>query len=433
MKNILLFLAAVCLYACDSDNDRNPAVEPVTQAMYPVNVTTHSAILTGKQLTGGGTIEERGFYYLCDETGKLTDLEETALHQILLQEGVYVKAGLDGLFQAKIDGLAKMKKFAVMSYVRTNVDDTYSTPIFFTTSAEVAPSLSMSAEYESLGDTAVRVSCNIDAVGGEEILERGVVVSNTPDPELENARKITAEAGYETYEMVVDQIQPLRKYYIRAYATNVYGTSYSQQVMVAFMADFFVDGRDGEKYTVKQYGNSIWMTQNFRYIPDGSLGSSVWVQGYDGTDVRAARGSENYALYGCLYSHDLAVAAAPVGWHLATDEEWNELEKIMGVSEEDLNKEDWRGGVNYKLKSEEWEGIGSWTNEAGFNLHPGGKQWCGGAFQDFKSLGYCWTATYSTKPTSPNPWYRFFSGGTGTGRFCDFPTCVGLSVRYVMD
>lgn len=58
-----------------------------------------------------------------------------------------------------------------------------------------------------------------------------------------------------------------------------------------------------------------------------------------------------------------------------------------------MKEEDWRGNSNDRLKADTWQGNGNWSNELGFNIHPGGKQWCGGAFQDFKQAGLYWTST----------------------------------------
>ena len=206
--------------------------------------------------------------------------------------------------------------------------------------------------------------------------------------------------------------------------------------MVMFVGDKFTDPRDKNTYKIKQYGNCIWMVENFRYVPADRLSKGIWVQGYNGSSAEEAMQSENYAVYGCLYDYQTAKDLAPEGWHLATDAEWNELEKLAGVSEELLMKEeDWRGNSNDRLKADTWQGNGNWSNELGFNIHPGGKQWCGGAFQDFKQAGLYWTSTMNDHRADGalQPFFRWFSGGPATGRFSNFPECVGMSVRYVMD
>ena len=78
------------------------------------------------------------------------------------------------------------------------------------------------------------------------------------------------------------------------------------------------------------------MVENFRYVPADRLNKGIWVQGYNGSSAEEAMQSENYAIYGCLYDYQTAKDLAPEGWHLATDAEWNELEKLTDNAEEVL-------------------------------------------------------------------------------------------------
>ena len=54
---------------------------------------------------------------------------------------------------------------------------------------------------------------------------------------------------------------------------------------------------------------------------------------------------------------------------------------------------------------------------------------------DFKQAGLYWTSTMNDHRADGalQPFFRWFSGGPATGRFSNFPECVGMSVRYVMD
>jgi len=435
MKNILIFLAfIIVLYGCNDDDNLNPEVLPIAQTLYPENLTSTGAILTGKIITGGAKVIKCGFTYahITDESLINEETDNIDIHNFLSEKGTKVEASPEGDFVYLLENLQKENNYCVEAYVETGVGISYGNAVFFTSSREVSPTVSISSEYILEEEKNVVISCMINAVGGGEITERGIVWDFAADPTLETAEKIMAENGYGAYTIKKNDLEKLRKYYFRAYAKNSFGVSYSNNLMVAIMADVFVDKRDNQSYKVKQYGNSFWMTENFRHIPPGGINNEVWVQGYEGSDTEEAKKSKYYASYGCLYSYEKAVELAPEGWHLATDEEWKELEILTGLTEEEAGKEDeWRGSSNNRLKSEYWEGIGSWNNEMEFNIHPAGKQWCGGAFQNLNELAFFWTATIH--PAKENPYYRFFSGGTGTGRFSDFPACVGTSIRYVMD
>lgn len=440
MKKIILFLiAGWLLTACSRDEAYNPAVSPISQTTSPKSITCVKAILTAKELNGGGKVLERGFIYMDNSAGKITaQTSELESNQILAAEGTKVSISVEGAFEYSLTGLQKETDYCVQSYILTDKGQSYGYPFLFKTPGEVPPTVSIVPEYiKEEGTTNVTISGGLNAPGGDDVTEQGIVWSNTnPEPTLEDGEVIGSEPNIESFTIKMNELQWFRKYFIRVYAKNQYGVSYSPNLMVLFMSDKFTDSRDGEVYTVKQYGNAVWMTQNFRHIPEDGINKEVWVQQYNGNSVEEAKASDYYPVYGCLYSYDMAMRMAPQGWHLSSDTEWQELEVISGLTPEVAAKEDdWRGDSNNKLKANTWEGISSWSNSMEFNLHPGGKQWCGGAFQNLMEHGYVWTSTINDHRADQQlqPFYRFFSPGLGTGRFSDFPTCVGMSIRYVMD
>jgi uncharacterized protein (TIGR02145 family) len=58
-----------------------------------------------------------------------------------------------------------------------------------------------------------------------------------------------------------------------------------------------------------------------------------YVYGYQGTDVNAAKATDNYTNYGALYNWPASLNACPEGWHLPTDAEWTILTTYLGGEE----------------------------------------------------------------------------------------------------
>jgi uncharacterized protein (TIGR02145 family) len=176
---------------------------------------------------------------------------------------------------------------------------------------------------------------------------------------------------------------------------------------------YLFDERDGNYYNTVKIGDQVWMAENLKYLPDvvgPGIGSETtpyyYVYSYDGTDVNAAKATENYTTYGVLYNWTAAMngsassssnpsgvqGVCPTGWHLPSDGEWTELTDYIGG-------QDVAGGKLKETGTTHWispnEGA---TNESGFSALPGGYRfyYSGGGFVGFYDIGYngyWWSAT----------------------------------------
>jgi hypothetical protein len=81
----------------------------------------------------------------------------------------------------------------------------------------------------------------------------------------------------------------------------------------------FTDGRDGQTYKTVTIDGKTWMAQNLNYKAEGS-----WCYNDD---------ESNGNIYGRLYDWDTAKTACPVGWHLPTRQEWDDLVAYVGDRE----------------------------------------------------------------------------------------------------
>ena len=112
---------------------------------------------------------------------------------------------------------------------------------------------------------------------------------------------------------------------------------------------------------------------------------------------------------------------APAGWHVPTDEEWEDLVHYLAqtLGDKDL--------VGAALKDDvAWDG----TNSSGFSALPGGyRDNDFGYFYIQGDYGYWW----SSSPYGALAWYRYlYSGYSNVFRFNNF-TRYGFSVRCVRD
>lgn len=96
---------------------------------------------------------------------------------------------------------------------------------------------------------------------------------------------------------------------------------------------------EGNSYRTVKIGQQVWLAENLRstQFQDGSRIETAFIP---------KDKDENLLKYGRLYSwHDVSDErnVCPVGWQVASDDDWKELERSIGMDEEDLNKTGWRG------------------------------------------------------------------------------------------
>ncbi len=152
-----------------------------------------------------------------------------------------------------------------------------------------------------------------------------------------------------------------------------------------------------QNYKTIKVENKIWMTENFDAEVPGS-----WC--YDNNP-------ENCKKYGRLYTYEAALKNCPKGWHLPSDQEWNELINYFGG-------EDVAGKV---LKMD---------GKSGFNAILGGSRIPMGSFGLIGTYGCFWT---STKYDKTHAWYRYTTDQNDYIIRTYFTVSYGFSVRYVKD
>jgi uncharacterized protein (TIGR02145 family) len=106
----------------------------------------------------------------------------------------------------------------------------------------------------------------------------------------------------------------------------------------------------GEVYPTVKINNAIWMAKNLNLNKGNS-------RCYNNEP-------ENCDKYGKLYDMETAMKACPVGWHLPSKEEWNDLIKYAGGNEV--------AGKKLKATSEWGHSYNNGTDDYGFAALPGG-------------------------------------------------------------
>ena len=213
----------------------------------------------------------------------------------------------------------------------------------------------------------------------------------------------------------------------------------------------FTDSRDDKVYKTVTIGEQVWMAENLAYLPSvvGPATESYttpyyYVYDYDGTNVNAAKATDNYNIYGVLYNWPAALTACPDGWHLPSDAEWTQLENYL--ADNGHNYDGSTGGGSEKIAKSlatdsGWDNsinegaVGNtdypaYRNKSGFSALPGGRRYGDGMFGNVSESGDWWS---STVPTQYSAWGRYLAYiFVFVDRF-DYHRDYGFSVRCLRD
>ena len=195
----------------------------------------------------------------------------------------------------------------------------------------------------------------------------------------------------------------------------------------------------GYEYAVVGIGTQCWFKENLR-VTNYRNGDEVqnlqdpveWSNTNSGAYVAVLNDNALAAEFGYLYN-GMAVTDSrhlcPVGWHVATDEEWKTMESFLGVPFLELDMTGIRGeaeGVGEAMRmdypNDTWYG----TNTSGFSGWPGGSREGQGYFSEPGFNGRWWA------PSENGSWYSFREldyGTSGIFREEYMNPRFGLSVR----
>jgi len=177
-------------------------------------ITVSSASLASSVTSDGhGTITDAGFVYSTTSGPTVSGSKKSC-------------GAKTGEFSAQITGLKDGTKYYVRSYVTNESGTGYGEEVSFTTTAISVPTLSSvtlgTVTYESASFTA-----KVTALNNGTLADAGFVYSTSQTPDL-NSSKISCGKVADLSGKAVS-LKASTIYYVRAYATNEKGTSYSAQ------------------------------------------------------------------------------------------------------------------------------------------------------------------------------------------------------------
>ncbi|SIO45430.1 FISUMP domain-containing protein [Fibrobacter sp. UWB11] len=163
------------------------------------------------------------------------------------------------------------------------------------------------------------------------------------------------------------------------YSSSESATSSSSSQKVEL--DSLVDTRDGQIYKTVKFRGQVWMAQNLNYKKDESY--------------CRANDDSNCDKYGRLYTWSAAQNACPVGWHLPTK---SELQNLLGKWRQRI-RDGWAYVIKLNLAGNALKSSDGWFNgqngfdEIGFAALPGGIRFSDGSYSADGESAFFWSSS----------------------------------------
>ena len=193
------------------------------------SITSTTAVAGGDVTADGGTeVTAKG---VCWSTSQEPTIE-----------GEHTENGAGtGEFTAELSGLEQNTTYYVRAYATNKEGTAYGEEVSFTTLQEnvVVKPMVTTLEIAGLSQTTAVAGGNVTSDGGAEVTARGVCWSTSQEPTVEGEHT-TDGAGTGEYQSNLSGLTANTTYYVRAYATNIEGTAYGEEISFTTLEEHIV-------------------------------------------------------------------------------------------------------------------------------------------------------------------------------------------------
>lgn len=189
----------------------------------------------------------------------------------------------------------------------------------------------------AIATKSARSGGEVTSDGGSAVTTRGVCWSTSPNPVNDGDNQVYAGPGTGSFTCSITDLEPNKTYYLRAFATNIVGTAFGNEV--TFTTTIQVTDFDDNTYNTVKIGDQLWFQENLKAthyrngdaipnVTDLSTWSNLTSGAYCNYDNDASNGD----LYGRLYNAYATVDnrnLCPAGWRIPTEYDWIVLENYL--------------------------------------------------------------------------------------------------------
>jgi uncharacterized protein (TIGR02145 family) len=361
-----------------------------------------------------------------------------------------------GTFTSSITGLIPCTNYHLRAYATNASGTTYGSDIPFTSGVGLATVTT--TPISAVTTTTATFGGNVSGSCASTVTARGVCWNTTGNPTISDYKTIDGSGGG-SYTSNLNGLVYNTRYYVRAYATNSYGTAYGQQE--SFITDpIKITDIEGNSYDVVRIGTQLWMGNSMattKFNDNTSIplvtDNATWM----GTTSPAYCWYSNSVppnkmIYGALYNWYVVNSGkiCPTGWHVPTDQEWTTMEIYLqnhgynydGTIDSDNDRETnnriakalantgfWASSTN--VGSVGNTDFPSYRNKSLFTANPAGcRYYSSGDFGNVTYSVYFWSTTESS---SSEAFTRTLLQYTNYVSRYGSPKKTGMSIRCLRD
>ena len=235
---------------------------------------------------------------------------------------------------------------------------------------------------------------NIISDGGLQVTSRGVCWSTSHNPTYAN-NHTSDNSGIGNFTSNLTGLTKNTTYYIRAYATNIAGISYGNEI--SFTTLYPIYDIDSNGYDTVHINTQVWLKENLKVthynngnaIPNVT-DASTWMGLATGAYCNYNNDTNYVSTYGRLYNFYSVVDSrnlCPTGWYTPSANDWATLTNYLGGDSIAGNKLKETGTAH-------WAGTNTdATNEVGFTALPSGLRNADGTFDNISQTTVWWSST----------------------------------------